>query len=154
MRTPSVRGYTVVELMMALAIFAIGATGVLAMQIIAAQTNSHAKNVAVATQLARSWQDNLSMDALVWGGLQNWPITNTQWIQQVNVQNNVWFTPANDAALTFGPGADARGNFVDFATDPGDVVFCTHIRLTRLLATLNAELIRTEVRVFWPKGEV
>lgn len=150
----SARGYTVVELMMALAIFAIGATGVLAMQIIAAHTNSHAKNIAVATQLARSWQDNLAMDALLWGGLQDWPITNTQWIQQVNTPGNIWFTPNNDAATTFGPGADARGNFVDFTAAPQNVVFCTHIRLTNLLVTPGAGLVRTEVRVFWPKGEV
>jgi prepilin-type N-terminal cleavage/methylation domain-containing protein len=145
------RGYTVVELMMALAIFAIGATGVLAMQIIASHTNAHAKNIAVATQLARSWQDNLTMDALLWGGPELWPLGgNTRWVQEVGTQGGQWFLPTANAGGTFGPGADALGNF---ATDT-DVVFCAHLRLIRLLDTPNAELVRTEVRVFWPKGEV
>ena len=147
------RGFTVVELLMALAIFAISATGVLALQVVSSRTNTHAKDLATATQLARSWQDKLAMDALLWGGPNNWPITQTEWIQLVNVQDNAWLLPANDTAPvpTFGPAADARGAFVD-GTDPTVVYFCTHIRLSRLFATPGAQLLRSEVRVFWPKG--
>jgi type IV pilus assembly protein PilV len=148
------RGYTVVELMMALAIFAIGFTGIAAMQNVTASSNAHAKNIAVATQLARSWQDKLAMDALKWGGLQGWALTNTRWLGQADAQNNVWHVPLNDAAVTFGPATDARGEFVDFTTAGNNVVFCTHIRLTRLIPTANMGLIRSEVRVFWPKGPV
>lgn len=147
------RGFTVVELLMSLAIFAISATGVLALQLVASRTNTHAKDLATATQLARSWQDKLAMDALLWGGPSNFLITQTEWVQEVGTQGDAWFQPANDAALTFGPAADARGGFVD-GTDPNAVYFCTHIRLSPLLATPGAQLLRSEVRVFWPKGPV
>lgn len=144
-------GFTVVELLMALAIFAISATGILALQIVASRTNTHAKDLAAATQVARSWQDKLAMDALLWGGPSNWLIGQTTWVQQVELQENVWIQPANDAAGTFGPAADARGAFL---ANPAQAYFCTHIRLTRLFTTPGAQLLRSEVRVFWPKGPV
>lgn len=146
------RGFTVVELLMSLAIFAIAATGVLALQVVASRTNTHAKDLAAATQLARSWQDKLAMDALLWGGPSNWAITQTEWIEVVNAQDNTWVLPADDGAGTFGPAADARGAFV--ATGSAAAYFCTHLRLTRLITTPGAQLLRSEVRVFWPKGPI
>lgn len=148
-------GYTVVELLMALAIFAIGVTGILAMQYMASGANSHAKRLAVATQLAKSWQEKLAMDALLWGGPREWAIDNTRWLTQVTTQDNVWHLPINNATGDFGPAADANGEFVNYVTTPQtNVIFCTHIRLTRLLTTTNAQLLRSEVRVFWPKGSI
>lgn len=146
------RGYTLVELMMALAIFSIGVTGIVAMQSITAATNGFAKNMSVATALARSWQERLAMDGTLWGGPGNWPITQTIWLQQIGTQNNNWILPANDATTTFGPRADAKGQFV---TLDSDAVFCTHIRLTQLIDPATrpgSGLIRAEVRVFWPKN--
>jgi type IV pilus assembly protein PilV len=145
------RGFTVVELLMALAIFAISATGVLALQVVSSRANTHAKDLAAATQVARSWQDKLAMDALLWGGPNNLLIGQTEWIQLVQLQDNQWILPPNDAADTFGPAADARGAYVD-GIDPTAVYFCTHIRLTRLFNAPGSGLLRSEVRVFWPKG--
>lgn len=148
------RGYTVVELLMAVAIFAVGVTGIFAMQSVTAATNRFAKNLSVATSLARSWQENLAMDATLWGGQNAWQIGNTRWIGLVTTQNHNWILPPNDATTTFGPGADARGQFVNFDTAQGDVVFCTHMRLTQLISETQrpgSGLIRSEVRVFWPK---
>lgn len=151
-RSAKLRGFTVVELLMSLAIFAIGATGVLALQLVSSRANTHAKDLAVATQLARSWQDKLAMDALLWGGPNRWAITQTEWIELVDTQDNVWILPPDDAAATFGPAADARGAFV--ATASPAAYFCTHLRLTRLFTTPGAQLLRSEVRVFWPKGPI
>lgn len=152
------RGYTVVEIMMATAIFAVGVTGIVAMELGAAQTNTHAKDVAVATALARSWQDRLAMDATLWGG--RWEgapgagINQTTWIQLVNTQNNTWILPGLDTDTSFGPAADARGAFVNNVTNPQGAYFCTHIRLTHLVDRPGSGLIRAEVRVFWPGGPV
>jgi prepilin-type N-terminal cleavage/methylation domain-containing protein len=150
------RGYTVVELLMALAIFSVGVTGIFSMQAVTSATNRFAKNLSVATTLARSWQDRLAMDGTLWGGSGNWPITNTTWLQ-LAAQDQAWRLPTNDSGGTggtFGPGADARGQFVDYTVAVNDVVFCTHIRLTRLISEVErpgSGLIRSEVRVFWPK---
>lgn len=149
-KTVRSRGYTVVELMMAVAVFAVGITGIVAMQTVAAAANTHAKNLAVATSLARSWQDRLSMDATLWGGPQEWTEDNMIWVDQVTANNNAWILPAIQG--DFGPAAGPRGEFVDHANDAEDVVFCTHLRLTRLLDEPGSGLIRSEVRVFWPKG--
>lgn len=145
------RGYTIVELMMALSIFSIGVTGIVAMQSVTATTNGFAKNMSVATALARSWQERLAMDGTLWGGTGEWAITQTTWLQQILTQNNNWILPANDATTTFGPRADAKGQFVNVDTN---AVFCTHIRLTQLIDPAirpGSGLIRSEVRVFWPK---
>lgn len=145
------RGFTVVELVMSLAIFSIGITGAVAMQTVTARTNMHASRLAVATSHARSWLDRLAMDGGSWGGAGAWQITNTRWLTNVTAQNNVWTLPVMDADTTFGPAADARGGFVNHLLAPADVVFCTHVRLTRLVNDPGSGLIRSEVRVFWPK---
>ena len=90
------------------------------------------------------------MDANLWGGEDQWTINNTIWATNVTTNNNNWILPAMSG--TFGPAAGSRGEFVNHETTPNDVVFCTHIRLTQLLNTPGAGLLRSEVRVFWPKG--
>lgn len=155
-RTANSRGYTLVELMMAVSIFGIGVTGVVAMQSASASANGHAKDLAIATNLARSWQEQLSMDATLWGGALNWPINQTRWVQAAGAGTTGWILPGTDtgtpATANFGPAAGPRGEYVDEAANPEDVVFCTHIRLSNLLTPAGSGLIRTEVRVFWPKG--
>jgi prepilin-type N-terminal cleavage/methylation domain-containing protein len=143
---PMRRGFTAVELMMALAIFSIGITGIVATEIVTARSNLHAKDLAVATQFARSWEERLAMDGILWGGPNSWLLDNTTWLDGVVTNNAEWVLPA--ASGNFGPGAGARGEFVAAA----DAYFCAHIRLTRLIDRTGSGLIRTEVRVFWPKG--
>lgn len=142
------RGFTAVELMMGLSIFAVGVTGVVSMQVISARSNIHARDLAVATQIARSWQDRLSIDGMTWGGPSRWLLNNTSWLQQVGANNNAWILPATVGG--FGPAFDVRGSHVnEGVTTP---YFCTHIRLTQLMNREGLGLIRSEVRVFWPKG--
>ncbi|HEY5373092.1 MAG TPA: prepilin-type N-terminal cleavage/methylation domain-containing protein, partial [Polyangiaceae bacterium] len=54
------RGYTAVELMMAIAVFGIGVAGIISMEKVTSVANQHAKNVAIATHIAQSWLDTLS----------------------------------------------------------------------------------------------
>lgn len=140
------RGFTIVELMMALALFAVGVTGLVAMQVSTTHSNRIAKDLATATQLARTWQERLTMDGNLWGGPNNWAIDNTVWLDLVQVSNAEWVLPP--ASGNFGPSAGSRGEPVALA----DAYFCTHIRLTRLLNETGAGLVRSEVRVFFPKG--
>ena len=44
------RGYTVIELLMALTVLALGASGVVAMQRVTLESNRYAKNLAIATR--------------------------------------------------------------------------------------------------------
>jgi len=138
-------GYTIIELMMALAIFAVGITGVAAMQKVTSVSNAHAKNLAIASHVAQSWLDGLTVDAYSWTQLDSTRTTNTQWLSAMT-SPPAWVMPG-PPTTTFGPGFDALGSFTATAAD---VAFCTHIRLSPLIATAGSQLIRTEVRVFWP----
>jgi prepilin-type N-terminal cleavage/methylation domain-containing protein len=144
------RGYTVIELMMSLAVFAAGVTGVIGMQRASAAANRHARNVTVANGIAQAWLDQLTVDASAWQTNLN----NTVWLQSIRNAgvDGTWQLPAQSvaAARNFGPTFNLFGAPVAGATD-----FCVHIRLTWLYFDENgggrpgSGAIRTDARVFW-----
>jgi prepilin-type N-terminal cleavage/methylation domain-containing protein len=155
------RGYTAVELMMAIGIFGIGVSGIIAMQKVTAVSNMHAKNLGIATQIAQSWLDMLATDAVTW----NHPSTTssvpdvdqTAWLKLVRANANTandWVLPGYNNALGFGPAFDALGNPIDREKAPTtNVAFCAHLRLSWLYQPTPSGngLIRAEVRVFWQR---
>ncbi len=157
-RPTSSRGYTFVELLMSLLIFSIGVTGVIAMQKVTVTSNQHAKDLAMATQIAQGWMDQLQTDAIAWNHPSAPPDTTsdigeTVWLSSVSQANTTWVRPVYSTARRFGPAFDARGNAIDPAQQPNSVKFCTHLRLSWLYqptgTTTGGGLIRAEVRVFW-----
>lgn len=156
------RGYTIIELMMAISVMAIGVTGVIALQKVVATANRNAKNLAIATHIAQTWVERLHADAAQWNhpspvqpGLRD-IATDTFWLDQVEGNAGVWLQPPWNAALGQGPAFDALGNDVDLTANPGHAKFCTHIRLAWLYADNQPRagngLIRAEVRVFWARA--
>jgi len=152
------RGYTAVELMMAIGIFGIGVTGIIAMQKVTTVSNQHAKNLSIATHIAESWLDMLATDAVMWNhpspGNTVPDIGQTTWLQSVKANANTvndWILPAYSTVLGFGPAFDALGNPVNPATAPASIAFCSHLRLSWLYQPTSSGngLIRAEVRVFW-----
>ncbi len=154
------RGYTVVELMMAMAVMAVSVTGVMAMQKVTAVANANARDVAVATRIAQAWMEQLHADARLW----NTPsendatsdISQTVWLDLDWTNSNDFMLPTWDAQRRFGPAFDALGRPVDpSGVNANDTVFCTHLRLRRLTPVSSTRgLIRATVRVYWPRGEV
>ncbi len=157
----SKRGYTAVELMLALGLFAVGVSGIIAMQKLTVVSNSHAKNLAIGTQIAQAWLDQLATDATLWtspaasNGVSD--IDNTTWVKEAAGANGgKWFLPDYDSTRKFGRDFDALGVPKN---DPDNARFCTHVRLTMLYTadgtsagrtTLPGDgLVRAEVRVFW-----
>jgi prepilin-type N-terminal cleavage/methylation domain-containing protein len=59
-------GYTLVEVMMALTILAIGSAGIFSLQTVAIGGNADSANLTAATNIARLWMDHLKTDALSW----------------------------------------------------------------------------------------
>jgi prepilin-type N-terminal cleavage/methylation domain-containing protein len=147
------RGYTVVELMAALAVFATGVTGLIAMQRATAGSNQLARNLALATGVADSWLGELAADATLWQA----NVTTTNWLSSINTAgvNGAWQRPTWNAARSMGPEFDPVGESVESNGD-----FCVHIRLTWLYRDGTAGgiqgngAIRTEARVFWPRPGV
>ncbi|MSP24284.1 MAG: hypothetical protein EXR75_03785 [Myxococcales bacterium] len=156
-------GYTVVEVMMALGVLAVGSTGIVAMQKVTIVANTRARDLATASSIAATWVDRLKTDALSWriktgGGTT---LTKTRMLDLVgedfpNKAGNegTWVSPdkiAKIADLKYAALADMRGEDlfkVPPATQASEGAFCTHLRLTQILPTM----IRAEVRVFWLKN--
>lgn len=149
-----VRGYTVVEVMISLAILAIGTSGIIAMQKVTAVANRDAKSLLIANQVARTWTERLRTDAAKWnypaGQILADDLNDTQWIKAISTQPGQWIRPADSAFGSF--AADTFGN--DVAANSPAAVYCTNLRLTWLYGPPSAFpggpfLIRAEVRVFW-----
>ncbi len=145
MRRGRRRGYTLVELMMALALFAVAVVGIIAMQKITIVSNAHAKNVAIAQRIAQAWAGQLEMDATEWrtgfgGG----------WLNVVGS----WQRPAYIEDRRFGGAFDALGNPLK-DSELSRAAFCTHVRMTPLFPTTMGTggngTLRAEIRVFWLK---
>lgn len=154
------RGYTIIEVMMAVILLVIGSAGIAAMQKAATFGNMRAKQLSVATHIGQTWMERLRTDAIVWTqpGLtkpQASNVGNTQWLGQVNAQPNIWFRP-NDVPTRGSAGFDALGNDVP-GVSADSAVYCTHLRLNWMYKVGAAatgaqpELIRADVRVFWAR---
>jgi prepilin-type N-terminal cleavage/methylation domain-containing protein len=144
------RGYTVVELMMAMAVFATGVTGIIAMQRATVSSNQLARNVTLANGIAQAWLSQLQADGTLW----NAGVANTVWLASANTANGLWQLPTYNATRQFGAEFDNFGAPVP----AGGGLFCAQIRLTWLFGDGISQggragngLIRTEVRVFWPR---
>ena len=144
------RGYNAVEVLMAMTVFAIGASGVISMQKTSVQANYDARTLDVATALARTWQERLARDAMSWRTPT--AFTGTVYLVQMN-SNPDWFVPtvqttAGGRIEGGSPAFDLLGR--DVPINDASMIFCTQIRLRRL-GTSNT-LLRAEVRVIWPRA--
>lgn len=148
------RGYTIVELMMAIAVFAIGVSGIIAMQKVAAAANLHSRSLSLATNIAQAWQDQLNTDSSFYS--LSYGFSQTVWLAALGSSNQVgWLRPAWNANLGIGAAFDALGKpLSDTDADLANTQFCVHFRLTRLYpSSPGIDVVRTEVRVIWPRAE-
>lgn len=156
------RGYTVVEVMSAMTLFAIGAAGVIGMQRATIQGGADARRFDVATNIAREWQHRLQRDALKWtqpnSVTTSSNIDDTLWLKSANI-DDTWRVPATNATTIHGYSAafDLLGH--DIAPDSPDHIFCVQYRLGWIAAPTGANgatptaALRAEVRVFWSRLE-
>lgn len=157
MRTPSLhsRGFTLIEVMMALTVLGIGMLGIVALQAATIGSTQDASQFSTANAVARTWVQRLQRDAQRWNHpsphVSTDDIGDTAWLQGADTAANKWFRP-NASGLEVGasPAFDRNGDDIlitDAARMRDDAVYCTHLRLRRLYP----DLIRAEVRVFWKK---
>jgi type IV pilus assembly protein PilV len=160
----ALRGYTMVEVMMALGVLAVGATGIVAMEKAAVVGNASAKSIATANDLAMRWAERLRVDAMVWNTLQPLSdIGDTRWLKLTSATPN-WQT-AQDVTWILptvipnkvSPFADPLGADIIDLKDPSAVAYCTHIALRSMppdpLDPANPlkqpKMISAIVRVTW-----
>jgi prepilin-type N-terminal cleavage/methylation domain-containing protein len=155
-------GYTLVEVMVAIAVMSIGVTGILSMQQAAVLANRRAQDLTQATNIARRWQEILRTDAITWNrpsprSLTPDLATDTRHLCRLvgcgaggAAAVDQWFVPA--AALpNESPAYDHWGREV--AVGAADAKFCVNVRLNwlRVPSTnpVDQGVIRAEVRVWW-----
>jgi prepilin-type N-terminal cleavage/methylation domain-containing protein len=155
------RGYTAVEVLMAMTVMAIGAASVISMQKASIQGNLDARKTDIATSIARAWIERIQRDAANWtqpGPTNPVPppgnLSLAQVLNAASAAPGTWIlptqynapTPPTTAALS--PGFDILGRDLASA-DLSSAIFCTNVRLTWLTAN---QLARVDVRVLWPRG--
>lgn len=150
-RTRTKRGSTVIEVLMAISVLAVGASGVIALQKVTLTANRNAKNLEIANEIARTWAERLESDALLWNhpsaANPNSDLADTRWIS-ANVggpSQSAWFRPVDAGTGIYGVH-HATGKD-DSSGDNVDGPFCVNLRLTWLRP--DQDLIRAEVRVYW-----
>jgi prepilin-type N-terminal cleavage/methylation domain-containing protein len=162
------RGYTAVEVLVSMSIFAVGAMGVIAMQKAAVQGNQDARELDVANGIARQWMERLRRDASLWTppAVGDTNPQDPKTLGALLIDRNgygVWHRPMERAVPAApqvdyqSPGADLLGRDVDSLAVKGQgsggwdmgLHYCAHVRITPLVA--DESLLRAEVRVLWPR---
>ena len=143
----SLGGYTMVEVMMAMALLTAGAAGIFALQQAAINGNAEARQMSIATTITRSWLERLKRDALNWniGGTvaAALPLVRTRYLLNVPAVGTAptWMTPA-----VF---SDSRSSYDNYGREialGADVRYCAQYRLEWVNA---GQAMRADVRVWW-----
>jgi prepilin-type N-terminal cleavage/methylation domain-containing protein len=140
-------GYTLVEVMMALTVLAIGASGIFALQTVAVGGNAEASNLTSATNIGRGWIEIIKTQALAWNNFGPNPPSDLADAPLLNGLGPAW------TALTLaGPPSPQRR---DGAFSP-DGLFCAQARsdvpvVGAGLPPINGREVT--VRVWWFKGD-
>jgi prepilin-type N-terminal cleavage/methylation domain-containing protein len=157
------RGYTAVEVLMAMTVMTIGAAAVISMQKASVQGNLDARKTDVANSIARTWVERLQRDAMQWTLPNSANPAGNNIGNALLISGNVtglWFRPTQylgSTPETMSPGFDILGRDLPSAS-MATAQFCVNVRLTWLVpAALGASppepgLIRADVRVLWPRG--
>lgn len=149
------RGSTVIEVMMAITVLAIGASGVVALQKVTSSANRNSRTIAVANEVARTWIERLRMDAMLWNYPSPTNPTSDLNVDTLWLKNHIkgpdptktdWFRPTNGNDIcgthdVFGRDEPCSGG----ATVQGP--YCVNLRLSWVRE--DQRMIRAEVRVHW-----
>ncbi len=155
------RGYTAIEVIMAMTVMTIGAAAVMSMQKTSIQGNLDARKTDMANSIARMWVERIERDAM------QWTLPNTQNPTTSNFANalllssptyGAWGLPSYEMGSspeTMSYAFDILGRDLPAADIAANTLFCVNYRLQWLVPQalpLEPGLIRVDVRVLWPRG--
>ncbi len=139
-------GFTLVEVMVAVAIMTVGTVGLLSMHQSALLANRASRMMAQGNTINRNWIQRVQRDAFQWNeaGFSAAELGNTEYVSELvnELDTTGWFKPEPaDTTKSWGfnwVGGDTR--------TAADIRFCTHIRLSwvRFLHS-----VRVDARTFW-----
>jgi prepilin-type N-terminal cleavage/methylation domain-containing protein len=155
------RGYTVIEVLIAMTVMVIGAAAVMSMQKASIQGNLDARRLDVANGIARMWEERLQADAMAWTqpnanapASSNLTTHNGALIAHGIASNTLWFLPGDyiGNAVAESYMFDILGRDL-LAANANAAVYCVAVRMTTLVnGGIAPALIRADVRVLWLRG--
>ncbi len=146
-------GYTMVEVMMGLAILAVGATGIISLQQFTIRGAQNGRASVTAANVASTWVERLRTEAIDWNNPDNSDLsamTGVYLKELIKVANvpatavGTWVNLPDNAQTILGENASTA--IAD------DAAFCTHFRGTWLGPAGTTDTLRLEVRTFWAKS--
>lgn len=156
-------GYTLIEVMVAIAIGAIGISGIVFMQTATVRSNQDALETQVATTFARTWIERIKRDALMWTASGNPPPDMNRapasgYFVVTGPAEDTWAVPLSLPGAPESAGANFHGVDVG-ARDPllggaivptADIYYCANTKFVTV-HSLNGQpnAIRATVRVWW-----
>jgi len=157
-KTATKRGYTAVEVLVAMTLFAIGAAGVVGMQRTVVQGGNDARRFDVATNITHIWLERLQRDSMVWtqpnAQTQTSNLGSTMWLNALTTSacTTNWCPPASTPPSS---GAfDMWGRDLGAASATVVHEFCAQYKLN-FIAGGNppppGTIIRAEVRTVWAR---
>jgi prepilin-type N-terminal cleavage/methylation domain-containing protein len=146
-------GYTLIEVMMAIAVMTAGAVAIMAMHQATTHGNFEARRRTTATELCATWIERLHRDAMQWNvggpGIPFSPLhlSRTQYLRTVTAPGALprWQVPMPrvGSGESFAFDHWGRDTFVR-----ENMVFCTNLRLAWVYV---GQAIRADVRIWWPR---
>jgi prepilin-type N-terminal cleavage/methylation domain-containing protein len=150
-------GFTLVEVMVSLAIMTVGAAGLFSLQGLIARSNLYSRHMTSATEAAETWIERLKADAIHWNaaapsGTPADHLTNTRYLISIANNADTWVTAGSNANLGHSPAFDLAGRDVELvSSNQTGIYYCVAYRLGWVVP---GESIRADVRVFWPHDNV
>ena len=137
------RGFTVIEIMIAVFIMSVGFVSLYSLQIVAVDGNVVAQEFTQATQLAERWVETLRKDSVSWTNNANRPA-------RLRAENQ-W----NDAIGPFLVNKDLLDPDSYSPSQALDPRFCLKFRIQGLpVGDPDPRMLRADVRVIWPRKDV
>jgi prepilin-type N-terminal cleavage/methylation domain-containing protein len=147
-RKPS-RGYSVVEVMMAMALLGLGSVGVMAALKTVAIGGVGVRDFDAATSLAQSWADRARADATAWIATSTFGGAS---LLARGSDGNAFIPSQAYGAVVVQGGADLRG--ADVAPSTAATRYCTALRyrcITGAAPDPSCVSVVASVAVFWPR---
>jgi hypothetical protein len=143
------RAYSVVEVMMALALLGLGAVGVFATLKTVTLGTAGVRDFDVATSVAQGWADRARADATAWISATTFGGAS---LLARGSDGNAFVPTVAYGSVSVQGGADLRG--VDIAANDATARFCTAVRyrcITGAAPDPSCPAIVATATVFWPR---
>jgi len=158
------RAYTIVEVIIALSVLAVGGMGVVALEKFTVLGALNARGIASATAVADGWIGLLQSEAALWNDGANADYTDMPILGTALSAANrgTWITiPTLPASSLWEAPNTPPGGTPIYGDTSGNIFFCTQIRATWLGAAasgasadnaLPTDVVRVDVRTFFAKN--